>query len=153
MGQTCHNKTRCLSLFSGGGGLDLGFDRAGFQHEGCYELIPICGQTLKSIRPSWNVYSGPIHGDVTGVDWSVYKGKVDVIHGGPRGQSLSIAGEQKSHQDERNMWLEFIRAVNTIEPACFVAENVPGILVPKFQPFVEREIIQKLKNIGSEFLR
>ena len=46
MPQLERNGLRCLSLFSGGGGLDLGFDRAGFQHAASYELIPICKDTL-----------------------------------------------------------------------------------------------------------
>ena len=53
------NGLRTLSLFSGGGGLDLGFDLAGYKHIASYELIPICGETLSKNRPGWTVYSGP----------------------------------------------------------------------------------------------
>lgn len=140
------NKLRCLSLFSGGGGLDLGFDRAGYEHVASYELIPICKETLSSNRPQWNVFGGPDSGDVTKVDWTLYKGQVDVIHGGPPCQPFSIAGEQKGADDERNMWGEFIRAVNTIRPQAFVAENVLGILNPKFEQFVKVNILDKLKD-------
>lgn len=140
------NGINCLSLFSGGGGLDLGFDLAGFAHQASYELIPICGDTIHANRPQWNVFAGPDSGDVTQVDWREYKGKVDLIHGGPPCQPFSIAGQQEGLDDERNMWGEFIRAVNTIRPKAFVAENVLGLLNPKFEGFVQKYILDELSN-------
>ncbi|WP_197740078.1 DNA cytosine methyltransferase [Vibrio taketomensis] len=68
------NGLRSLSLFSGGGGLDLGFDLAGFEHVASYELIPICKDTLQRNRPEWNVYAGPDEGDVSKLLGNVTKG-------------------------------------------------------------------------------
>lgn len=146
MPQKDKNGLKCLSLFSGGGGLDLGFDYAGYSHVASYELIPICGETLKLNRPQWSIFSGLKNGDVTNVDWSIYRGKVDVIHGGPPCQPFSIAGEQKGKEDKRNMWGEFNRAVNTIKPRAFVAENVLGLMNPKFEGFVKKHILEELKS-------
>lgn len=146
MPQLENNSLRALSLFSGGGGLDLGFDRAGYVHAASYELIPICKETLKSNRPQWQVFGGPDEGDVTKVDWSRYKGKIDLIHGGPPCQPFSIAGQQKGIDDERNMWGEFNRAVNAIKPKAFVAENVLGLLNPKFKGFVQKYILDELTD-------
>ncbi|KHD06215.1 DNA methyltransferase [Candidatus Thiomargarita nelsonii] len=138
------NGLTTLSLFSGGGGLDLGFDKAGYTHQGAYELIPICGKTLKSNRPNWIVHSGPENGDVSKVVWQDYI--IDVIHGGPPCQPFSIAGQQAGQNDDRNMWGEFIRAVNAHRPKSFVAENVLGILNPKFSGFVQKYILDKLPD-------
>lgn len=146
MPQREKNGFRCLSVFSGGGGLDLGFDCAGYSHIASYELIPICGETLKLNRPQWSVFSGLEEGDVTNVDWNIYKGEVDVIHGGPPCQPFSIAGEQKGKEDERNMWREFNRAVNIIKPRAFIAENVLGLMNPKFEGFVKKYILEELKS-------
>jgi len=140
------NGLSTLSLFSGGGGLDLGFDLAGFKHTASYELIPICGETLKLNRKNWNVYSGLDNGDVTKIDWTPYKGKVDIIQGGPPCQPFSIAGQQQGVDDERNMWGEFIRSINTIKPRAFVAENVLGLVSPKFEGFVKKYILDELNN-------
>jgi len=140
------NNFRALSLFSGGGGMDLGFDNAGFEHVSSYEIIPICGETLEYNRPKWNIFSGDSAGDVTRINWSQYKGKVDVIHGGPPCQPFSIAGQRKGIDDERNMWGSFSNAVNSIKPLAFVAENVKGILSSKFTSFVEDEIILPLSD-------
>jgi len=146
MPQLGPNGLTSLSLFSGGGGLDLGFDKAGFIHKASYELIPICKDTLLKNRPHWNVFGGPEYGDVTKIIWDKYIGEVDVIHGGPPCQPFSVAGEQKGINDERNMWNEFNRAVNTIKPLAFVAENVLGLLSPKFESFVQKFIIEQLKD-------
>lgn len=146
MPQLDDNGFTSLSLFSGGGGLDLGFDRAGYQHLASYELIPICHNTLSLNRPNWKIYSGPNKGDVTKINWMPLQGKVDIIHGGPPCQPFSIAGEQKGIEDERNMWGEFSRAVNTIKPKAFVAENVLGILSPKFEGFVKKYISDQLSD-------
>jgi len=146
MPQKQSNNLRTLSLFSGGGGLDLGFDRAGYKHIASYELIPICKDTFLANRPHWKVYAGPKEGDVTQVDWKKYKGEIDVIQGGPPCQPFSIAGEQKGLDDERNMWGEFTKAVNTIKPKVFVAENVLGLLNPKFEGFVKKYIIDAMSD-------
>jgi DNA (cytosine-5)-methyltransferase 1 len=141
-----NNGLRTLSLFSGGGGLDLGFDRAGYKHIASYELIPICKETFNINRPNWKIYAGLDDGDVTKVDWKDYKNKIDVIHGGPPCQPFSIAGEQKGIDDDRNMWGEFTRAVNLIKPKVFIAENVLGLLNPKFDDFVKHYILDELKD-------
>lgn len=140
------NGLRCLSLFSGGGGLDLGFDRAGYEHHGSFELIPICGETLRFNNPNWSIYSGINDGDVTKVEWDRFVDTIEVIHGGPPCQPFSIAGQQKGHEDERNMWGEFSRAVNSIKPRAFVAENVLGLLNPKFTGFIQKYILDQLQS-------
>lgn len=137
----------CLSLFSGCGGLDLGFDLAGFNHLAAFELIPVCGDTLKKNRPNWKVYSGEKEGDVTKINWKNFnKLKVDLIHGGPPCQPFSIAGGQEGEADERNMWGEFTKAVNFFKPKAFVAENVLGLNQKKFESFLEKFIYKPLKN-------
>jgi len=135
----------CLSLFSGGGGLDIGFQRAGFDHEACFELLDVCGQTLRANRPSWNVRSGAVEGDVTKAKFSPFRG-VDLVHGGPPCQPFSVAGKQAGAEDPRNMWGELVRCVLQARPRAFVAENVVGLLDKKFEAFVQRKIIDPLAS-------
>lgn len=146
------NGFRTLSLFSGGGGLDLGFDRAGFKHIGSYEIIDIAGASLKRNRPNWNIYSGD-NGDVRKVHWKIYKNKIDVIHGGPPCQPFSIAGQRKGKLDKRDMWPEFTRAIIEVKPKAFVAENVTGLLSKKFENYVNKVILETLSDyIIKKFL-
>ncbi|NEO54412.1 MAG: DNA (cytosine-5-)-methyltransferase [Okeania sp. SIO3B5] len=133
------NRWRSLSLFSGGGGLDLGFDRAGFSHITSYDILTEAGNTLRNLRPDWQIFSGE-KGDVTKVDWRPYRGLVDIIHGGPPCQPFSVAGRQKGEEDNRDMFPEFIRAVLEIKPLIFVAENVTALVSKKFSKYVEKVI-------------
>lgn len=136
---------RSLSLFSGGGGLDLGCDRAGFTHVASYEIIPDASQTLRQNQPQWQIFSGEA-GDVTKIDWRQYRGLVDLVQGGPPCQPFSVAGRQKGKDDSRDMFPEFIRAVLEIEPLAFVAENVTALLSKKFDRYVLEEIRRPLSE-------
>jgi DNA (cytosine-5)-methyltransferase 1 len=138
------NGLTCLSLFSGGGGLDLGFERAGFSHQASFELLDVCGETLRLNRPSWDVRSGEQAGDVTKAKFSPFRG-IDVVHGGPPCQPFSVAGKQAGAQDPRNMWGEFVRCVLQSRPRAFIAENVVGLLDKKFESFVQRVIVSPLE--------
>jgi DNA (cytosine-5)-methyltransferase 1 len=150
MPSLAENGLTSLSLFSGGGGLDLGFEQAGFAHAASYEILDICGETLRSNRPRWNVYSGTDQGDVVRAGFAQYR-SIDVVHGGPPCQPFSIAGKQEGMNDPRNMWPSFIRCVLQARPRAFVAENVPGILDQKFSSFVKQCIRGPLENEYTVF--
>lgn len=138
---------RALSLFSGGGGLDIAFWRAGFEHVGSYEILEAAAATLAKAHPEWTVYGGS-NGDVQLVDWNQYRGAVDLLHGGPPCQPFSNAGRQRGEKDNRNMWPEFVRAVQRIRPAAFVGENVAALASEKFSDYVRDSIIMPLERIG-----
>jgi DNA (cytosine-5)-methyltransferase 1 len=134
-----------LSLFSGGGGLDLGFERAGYSHVASYDTLEAAGLTLCSNRPDWQIKAGE-EGDVREVDWREYRDKADVIHGGPPCQPFSAAGRQRGHKDERNMLPEFVRAVREVRPLAFIAENVPALAGPKFAPYLAEAFVGPLSR-------
>ncbi len=150
MPQLDENGLTCLSLFTGGGGLDLGFERAGFGHQGAYEILDICGETLRANRPGWHIRSGSDDGDVRTAAFSAFRG-VDVVHGGPPCQPFSTAGKQAGASDPRNMWPDFVRCVAQARPRAFIAENVPGILDHKFDEFVRRHIVAPLAQSYTIF--
>lgn len=134
-----------LSLFSGGGGLDLGFERAGFAHVASYDTLAAAGDTLLVNRPQWDVRSGA-HGDVRQVDWTAYRNEVAVLHGGPPCQPFSVAGRQRGEGDERNMLPQFVRAVEEVRPLAFVAENVAALAGPKFAPYLKSAFLGPLSK-------
>ena len=143
MPPTAPHGLRALSLFSGGGGMDIGFERAGFEHVASFDILEVCGDTLRQSRPTWEVRSGE-EGDVQAHDWSRFKGVVDVVHGGPPCQPFSIAGKRRGKRDSRDMWPAFIAAVRAVEPAAFVAENVPGLVDTRFSAYVNDVILAPL---------
>jgi DNA (cytosine-5)-methyltransferase 1 len=136
---------RSLSLFSGGGGLDLGFARAGLTHVASYELLQDAADTLQKAHPDWQVFGGR-DGDVGRVDWKLWRDEVDVLHGGPPCQPFSVAGRQRGRLDPRDGWPAFVRAVRAVWPRAFVAENVPALSSRKFASYVEQVITGPLSR-------
>lgn len=116
-------RLRVGSLFCGAGGLDLGFRQAGFTLAWALDNDPDSCDTYRS-----NLGDHVHCVDVRKVDFEAL-GKVEVIIGGFPCQGFSIANQHRAIGDERNtLYLEFVRAVRTLEPRVFVAENVKGIL-------------------------
>lgn len=149
------NSIQTLSLFSGCGGLDLGFDRAGFSHYASYEILTPGCETICLNRPDWRVFSGE-NGNVRNIDWRDLKGEIDIIHGGPPCQPFSIAGKQMANKDSRDLFPEFVRAVKEISPKAFVAENVASLAGSKFQEYLDQTVFKQLSpsyNITTFKLR
>ncbi len=141
------NGLRALSLFSGGGGLDLGFDLAGCEHVASFDILPVAGETLRGNRPGWRVFSGAAEGDVCRQDWTAYRGEVDVLHGGPPCQPFSSAGRQLGSGDTRDMLPAFVRAVLGCRPRAFVAENVAALGQAKFQTHLADTVYRPLAGL------
>ena len=140
-----------ISLFSGCGGLDIGFERAGFKHVLSLDILDICGETLKFNRPSWKVLAGKNKGDIRNIEWEQEvknKDNLLVIHGGPPCQPFSNSGRQLGEEDERNMVPEFFRAVNKLLPDAFIMENVPALGSAKFSPYLDSEL---KKNVSHSY--
>ena len=145
MPQVPRNGLRALSLFSGGGGLDIGFDRAGYTHVASYEILEEAAAIIRKGRPEWAVHGGS-DGDVTGADWNAYRDNIDVLHGGPPCQPFSHAGRRNGPNDVRDLIPEFVRAVRAIRPSAFVFENVLGLRTRRFARYVEHGIIEPLSS-------
>jgi DNA (cytosine-5)-methyltransferase 1 len=134
--------TAAISLFSGGGGLDLGFARSGYVHAASFEILSAAADTLRATQAHGEVFGGSA-GDVTGVDWRKWRG-AELVHGGPPCQPFSIAGRQRGHDDERDMWPAYVDCILTVRPRVFVAENVPALGSLKFDSYVRDNILKPL---------
>lgn len=114
-----------IDLFAGAGGTALGLEHAGFKHVLLNEFDKHAAATLKLNRPGWNVDNSDIHE----VDFSSFKGKVDVIEGGFPCQAFSYAGKKLGFEDTRGtLFHEFARAIKEAEPKVAIGENVKGLL-------------------------
>lgn len=83
----------------------------------------------KSYLSNYNLNEEHFHWNVSYLDGTEYKGKVDLFVGGSPCQSFSIAGKRKGLEDTRGtLFYEFIRLVKEIEPRFFIYENVKGLL-------------------------
>jgi len=133
---------KVLSLFSGAGGLDLGFVMSGrFEILAANDIeehmvktysINFGARIVPRLQP--RLYPQVILGDVSKVDFSLLKDEgINVVVGGPPCQDFSIlrssTAERGGIQVRRGrLYAHFVRALVEIQPEAFVFENVPGLL-------------------------
>lgn len=118
-------KYRSIELFAGAGGLALGLEQAGFEAVLLNEWDKHACQTLRTNRPEWNV----VEGDVSQLDFTPYRGKVDFLSGGFPCQAFSYAGKGAGFNDIRGtMFFQFARAVAEVQPKVILGENVRGLV-------------------------
>lgn len=127
---------KLFSLFTGAGGLDYGFEAAGFKTALAIEMDSEACATLRMNRPSWPLIQEDIHRISPSralQESSLGTRDVDVIIGGPPCQPFSKSGywargDSKRLADPRANTLEsFLQYVENLRPAVFVLENVHGI--------------------------
>lgn len=122
---------QCISLFSGGGGLDLGAHFAGFKSLLVSDLVPAYTQTIKENLPHVQVYNDDAM-DLTPEiirDLAKVDGDIDLIIAGPPCQAFSIIGKRQSLHDPRGMLtVKYFELVAGLKPKAFVFENVPGLM-------------------------
>ena len=137
-----------VSLFTGCGGMDLGFEAVGFSHVAAVENNEVFCKTLRLNRPKWKVFGPPSHdGDICDLEeiTRVLSARVEapfegVFIGGPPCQPFSIAANQRfskagdnfkrvgfDHKTNGNHLFNFVTLVEAFRPAAFVIENVPGL--------------------------
>lgn len=133
---------RVGSLFSGIGGIELGFERVGgFETAWFVEWDAYAQAVLKKNWPGV-----PINGDVRSIDWSTVA-PVDVLTGGFPCQPHSVAGKRRASADDRDLWPECRRAIEALKPKAVVFENVPGLLTSEKGEFFKR-IIDDFYTLG-----
>jgi DNA (cytosine-5)-methyltransferase 1 len=114
-----------IELFSGCGGMALGFSNAGLKTQLLVEFDKSCVDTLRQNRPHWDV----IQDNIANVDFTSYRGKVDIVAGGPPCQAFSYVGLGRGFEDIRGtLFFEFARCVQEVQPKIAVVENVRGLI-------------------------
>ena len=150
-----------VSLFSGAGGLDLGFKQTG-----AFEVIfandislPACLTYSANFGLKLEIPKGPIVEaerkkvfacDVASVDFSPLRGEVDVVVGGPPCQDFSIirgASKRKGIKVRRGrLYAYFVKALKNLQPKVFLFENVPGLKSAN-QGLAYKTILEDFSNL------
>ncbi|NET06627.1 MAG: DNA cytosine methyltransferase [Symploca sp. SIO2B6] len=130
---------KIISLFSGCGGLDLGFRQAGFEIIWANEYDKSIWDTYKYNHPDTELDRR----DVRKIKSSEIPDSIGII-GGPPCQSWSEAGAGRGINDHRGqLFHEYIRIITDKKPLFFLAENVSGILAKRHR--------QAFQNILTQF--
>lgn len=137
---------KVISLFSGCGGLDLGFERAGFE-------IPVANEFDKTIWETFRVNHPKtklIEGDIRNISEKDFPDDVDGIIGGPPCQSWSEAGSLRGIEDQRGkLFFDYIRILRKVKPKFFLAENVSGMLANRHSDAVQN-ILKMFEESGYD---
>lgn len=134
---------KVVSLFSGAGGMDLGFKKAGFNIIWANDFFKEAVETYKK-----NIGDHIVLGDITKISSEDIPDDVDVIIGGFPCQGFSIANIKRSMQDKRNfLYKEMLRVIEDKKTKYFVAENVKG-LISMENGGVIKMIIKDFENLG-----
>tara|TARA_R110002033_G_scaffold15638_2_gene43995 strand:+ start:472 stop:1677 length:1206 start_codon:yes stop_codon:yes gene_type:complete len=137
-----------VSFFTGCGGMDLGFEAAGFSHVAAFEFNEIFCKTLRLNRPDWKIFGPPFHSGDVSKHTEIVEALAPLITapfegvfvGGPPCQPFSIAANQRfsksgenfkrvgfDHEKNGNLLFDFVNLIVEFRPAAFVIENVPGL--------------------------
>ncbi len=137
---------RLISLFSGCGGLDLGFENAGFEIPVANEFDSSIWETFKTNHPETHL----ITKDIRNLSASIFPENIDGIIGGPPCQSWSEAGAQRGIYDSRGkLFLDYIRILKAVKPKFFLAENVSGMMSDRHSEAV-RFITEMFRKCGYD---
>ena len=134
---------RVISLFAGCGGLDLGFEKAGFEVIWANECDKTIHATYRLNHPKTELNTSDIR-KLTAQDIP----DCDGIIGGPPCQSWSLGGRSLGIEDERGRLVyDYIRIVSEKKPKFFVMENVPGMITSKHLN-VFHQFLDLFRNAG-----
>ena len=142
-----------VDLFSGAGGLSLGFEQAGVDVRAAVEIDPIHAAVHKFNFP----HSAVIARSVVGLEASQIRDaaglkpneKVDIVFGGAPCQGFSMIGHRAFDDPRNKLVLEFVRLVAELGADYFVFENVKGLTVGRHKSFLD-ELVDAFHNIGYE---
>lgn len=147
------SKPTVIDYFSGPGGLAEGFNQAGFNTLMGIDYDENSADTFKSNHPN----SKYITADISSLSPSKVVDKldansesIDIVVGGPPCQGFSIAGDREQEDERNELFKDYVRHIDEIQPQFVLMENVPGMLsmnTPEGQPVIE-EIQDRFEDVG-----
>ena len=134
-----------ISLFSGAGGMDVGFKDAGFDVVAANELDKHACETFRANHKKTKLLEGDIA--ACAEEMCSYRG-VDVVFGGPPCQGFSVAGKMDPADPRSELIFSFCSIVERVKPTAFVMENVKALgALAKFEE-VRMALISRFHKAG-----
>lgn len=118
-----------IDLFSGAGGLSVGFEQAGFTAVLANDNDQYACETYATNHPDADV----VNSDVEDLDGSSIRertgeAEIPLVIGGPNCQGVSLRGKRDPDDPKNKMFYHFARLISELRPEFFVMENVPGLM-------------------------
>lgn len=136
---------KAISLFSGAGGLDVGFKKAGFDILWANDFDKDACETYK-INIGDHVHCG----DISNLKSKIYERiqSIDIVFGGPPCQGFSVAGKMNPHDPRSQHIWTFAEIVRKCQPRAFVMENVKALGQLKKWELLREELLQVFREAG-----
>lgn len=139
---------KAVSLFTGAGGMDVGFSRAGFNVIWANDNDSDACETYKLNHES-EIECGDIRKYINKL--GSFK-NIDIVFGGPPCQGFSVAGKMDPNDERSSLIFSFLDVVKKVKPKAFVLENVKALAVlDKWKP-VREKLFHKSKALGYNFV-
>lgn len=139
------DKLTAVSLFTGAGGMDIGFERAGIEVVLANELMSEAAATYNANHASGVM----VNDDVNNILDSLgqFQG-VDLVFGGPPCQGFSVAGKMNPDDNRSKLIFTFLDVIEKVRPRAFVMENVKALgVLEKWEP-VRRKYLDRVRALG-----
>nr|CCM44166.1 DNA-cytosine methyltransferase [Staphylococcus xylosus] len=138
---------KIIDIFSGAGGLSLGFESEGFETILAIDKWTDAIETFNKNHENKVGTTIDIH-DFSNEYLEQYKdGSIDGIIGGPPCQGFSLVGTRDTNDPRNSLYIEYVRFVSVIKPKFFVLENVSGLLSLEKGKFKD-DIIKRFEGLG-----
>ncbi len=136
-----------VSLFTGAGGMDVGFEGVGFRVLFANELMAEAAATYNANHAAGVMAEGDIHDVIDRLDG--YRG-CDLVFGGPPCQGFSVAGKMDPDDTRSRLIFTFLDAVEIVRPRAFVMENVKALGVLARWESVRKRYLERAKALGYD---
>lgn len=134
-----------VSLFTGAGGMDVGFNRAGVKTVFANELVKEAADTYNANHAKGIMVNDDIDHVIDKLD--SFKG-VDLVFGGPPCQGFSVAGKMDPDDKRSRLIFTFLDIVEIVQPKAFVMENVKALgKLEKWEP-VRKKYLERARSLG-----
>jgi DNA (cytosine-5)-methyltransferase 1 len=137
-----------LSLFSGAGGMDVGFIRAGIEIVGANDIDKDACLTYEENHPKGIIKCGDINDNL--MEMRQFEG-IDLVFGGPPCQGFSVAGKMNPNDPRSKLLWAFMEAVELIMPRAFICENVKALAVLNKWADIRQELFSFADRLGYRY--
>lgn len=144
------DKPGVVSLFSGCGGSSLGYHLAGYKILLAAEWDENAYKTYQLNFPDTKIFKGDIKElTVNAIKQitNLKKGELDLLDGSPPCQGFSLSGKKEVCDPRNQLYHEYVRILQGLQPKTFVMENVTGLIKGK-NKVIFKQILIDLKNSG-----
>lgn len=132
-----------ISLYSGCGGLDIGFRWAGFTPVWANDIDPVALETYRSVLPGHLAVAG----DIASLQDRPGCGDADIVIGGPPCQGFSVAGRMDPKDPRSRHVSTFLDIVAEVKPRAFVMENVKALATNRRWTTVRDQLIERAEEL------